>query len=97
MDFYTNLLLGTVGSVIVVLIIMGYFMSLAKGKQDYPPSIANCPDNYTIDLSGNCTAPSTMTFLPGADKDCSYNNFSNKPFIATGTGFESGNCKKKLW
>jgi hypothetical protein len=94
MDFYTGLLLGTVGAVIVILIIVGYCMYLAKGNQVYPPSIANCPDIYTIDTSGNCIAPSSLTF---SDSKCAFYNFSNSPYIASGTNFDSGICKKKLW
>ena len=97
MDFYTGLLLGTVIAVIIVLCIVGYCMYLAKGNEQYPPSIANCPDNYTLDVCGNCVSPSTMTFSSNATPDCSFNNFSKVPYIATGINFDSGNCKKKIW
>jgi hypothetical protein len=96
MDFYTGLLLGTVVTVIFILAIVGYCMYLAKGSQQYPPSIANCPDNYIIDISGNCIAPSSLTF-PSDSENCAFHNFSNSPYIASGTNFDSGNCKKKIW
>ena len=94
MDFYTGLLLGTVITVILTLALVGYCMYLAKGKSQYPPSIADCPDNYIMDTSGNCNAPSSLL---NSDSDCLLQNFSNAPYLEGGTNFDSGNCKKKLW
>jgi len=93
MDFYTGLLSGTVIAVIFLLAIMGYLMYTFKGKQTYPPSIANCPDFYSLDISGNCKASSALD----VSGSCLSQNFSIDPYIATGTNFLSGNCQKKLW
>jgi hypothetical protein len=93
MDFYTSLFLGTVICVIILLVIVGYCMYLSKGNETYPPSIANCPDYYTVDDVSGCIASSGINVTP----DCSFNNFLDPKFLPSGTNFDSGNCQKKLW
>ena len=59
MNFYTKLLIGTLVFLILTLALVGYFMSISGKNQVYPPSIADCPDHYT--LSGTtCTSPNTL-------------------------------------
>jgi len=98
MDFYTSLFLGTIVFLIIVLLLFGYYMSLYNKNVTYPPTIADCPDNYVLDNSF-CVAGNNIR----VDSSCNNINFSISPYTNTGTdfkrklGYASGDCKKKLW
>jgi len=102
MDFYTSLFLGMFVFLIIVLLLFGYYMSLYNKNVTYPPTIADCPDNYILDNS-LCVASNISV-----DSSCNRINFSISPYTNTGTdlkgtdfkrniGYNSGDCKKKLW
>jgi len=94
MDFYTSLFIGTIVFLIIVLCIVGYLMSLSKKKQTYPPSIADCPDYYSLDTTGLCKIGSTIK----ANKPtCNMEDFKNDKYKKEGTDFSSGLCAKKMW
>jgi hypothetical protein len=101
MDFYTNLFAGTLAFLIITLVVVGYYMSLAKKKQTYPPSIADCPDYYALDptdssyciIGSNIYASSTA----GDGINCSKEDFNKTKYTVEGTDFNSGLCAKKLW
>ncbi len=94
MDFYTSLFTATIIFLIVVLCFVGYFMSLSKTNQTYPPSIANCPDFYSLDSSGSCRIGSNIKV---ADSLCNSENFNQAKYIVQGMNFNSGLCAKKIW
>ena len=96
MDFYTNLFAGTLVFLIITLIVVGYYMSIAKKNQTYPPSIADCPDYYTLDVS-TCVIGDNLFASFITDNSCRTHNFSDAKYKVDGYGFESGLCAKKLW
>ena len=91
MDFYKTLFIGTIVFLILTLAVMGYFMSISKGKMKFPPVYASCPDNYLLD-SSLCVANTSLT----VDTSCNYLDFTGSSYDGIGTNFESGLCKKKL-
>ena len=97
MDFYTSLFAGTLAFLIVTLVVVGYYMSLAKEKQTYPPSVADCPDYYSLDVSGNCVIGKNIFASQPLDVSCNKQNFSQAKYKVQGTDYKSGLCAKKLW
>ena len=93
MDFYTSLILGTFVFLIIVLLLFGYYMSLYNKNVTYPPTIADCPDNYVLDNS-YCVPSNNIRVY---DTSCNRVNFSISPYSNTGSSYGSGKCKKKLW
>ena len=96
MDFYTKLFTSTLAFLIITLIIVGYYMSIAKNNQTYPPSVADCPDYYTLDVLGDCVVADMFTSFI-LDESCKRQNFSSAQYKVQGNGFDSGSCAKKLW
>jgi hypothetical protein len=97
MDFYTSLFAGTIAFLIITLIVVGYYMSLAKKKQTYPPSIADCPDYYSLDVSGICVIGKNIFTSNPSDVSCNNQDFSQTKYKVEGTDYNSGLCAKKLW
>jgi hypothetical protein len=97
MNFYTSLLVGTLVFLIITLIIVGYCMTLSGEKQIYPPSIADCPDYYTLDSNNTCYAGSSLKVYDTPDISCNMQNFTTPKYSVSGTNFSSGLCAKKLW
>jgi hypothetical protein len=97
MDFYTSLFAGTLAFLIITLIIVGYYMSMAKEKQTYPPSVADCPDYYTLDATGVCLIGKNIFESLPTDLSCNKQDFNDKKYKVEGTDFNSGLCAKKLW
>ena len=95
MDFYTSLFLGTVAFLIIILLVFGYYMSIYNKNVTYPPIISDCPDNYTLDNSFCISNPNVSNFI--LDPSCNNINFLLTPYTNTGSSYESGKCKKKLW
>ena len=96
MDFYTSLFTGTLAFLIITLIVVGYYMSLAKEKQTYPPSVADCPDYYSLDVS-TCVIGKNIFASEPSDVSCNIQNFNDVKYKVPGTDFNSGLCAKKLW
>jgi hypothetical protein len=94
MDFYTSLFAGTIVFLIIILAIMGYFMATSRSKEVYPPTIADCPDYYSLDPKGVCNIGKGISVT---DPSCNSQSFKIDPYIATGTGTSSGLCAKKMW
>ena len=94
MNFYTSLFTGTLIFLVIVLIILGYCMSLSRKNQTYPPSIADCPDYYTLNVEGVCKIGSNIY---SNDISCNSVNFTKEPYISDGIGPTSGLCARKLW
>jgi hypothetical protein len=70
-------------------------MSLSNANQTYPPSIADCPDNYS--LNGKfCVAGSNINVVD-RDISCVKVDFTSSNYSISGTGSKSGSCAKKLW
>jgi hypothetical protein len=97
MNFYTKLLIGTLVFLILTLAVVGYFMAISRGKQVYPPSIADCPDHYNLTDGGACVASSFLSVSDEPDVSCNYQDFNQKQYTFGGTNFSSGLCAKKLW
>ena len=96
MNFYTNLLIGTIVFLILTLALVGYFMAISGKDQVYPPSISDCPDHYT--LSGTaCSAPTYLNVQDEPDVSCNFQDFGIDKYKYEGTNFSSGMCAKKLW
>jgi hypothetical protein len=93
MNFYTHLIVGTVIFLIVTLAIVLYCMTLSK-NQTYPPSIADCPDYYSLDTSGLCKIGSN---IKASKTSCNTEDFKNDKYKKEGTDFSSGLCAKKMW
>ena len=94
MDFYTKLFAGTIVFLIITLAVMGYFMSLSRKNQTYPPITADCPDYYSLDASGACNKSSNIFAF---DASCNKQNFDTQKYKEQGTNYTSGLCAKKLW
>jgi hypothetical protein len=47
-------------------------MSISKKKQTYPPSIADCPDYYSLDATGSCKIG---TNIEASQTTCNVENF----------------------
>jgi len=93
MNFYTHLFIDTILFLILTLIVVGYCMTLSK-NQEYPPAVADCPDYYSLDASGECHVGSIININ---DISCNHQNFTQNKYIVPGTDFKSGLCAKKLW
>ena len=94
MDFYTSLFTATIIFLIVVLVFVGYFMSLTKKNQTYPPSVANCPDYYSLNSNGSCKIGANIKVN---DTACNIEDFTQSKYKTEGTHFSSGLCAKKMW
>jgi hypothetical protein len=94
MDFYTSLFAGTIVFLIIILAIMGYFMASSRGKEVYPPTVADCPDYYSLDSKGICNIGKGVTTK---DASCNIQDFKGAIYTAAGTGTTSGLCAKKMW
>ena len=94
MDFYTSLFVGTIIFLIIILCIVGYYMSISKKKQTYPPSIADCPDYYSLDANGLCKIGTSITVT---DPTCNTEDFRQEKYKKEGNDFTRGLCKKKMW
>ena len=94
MDFYTSLFTATFIFLIVILCIVGYFMSLSKKKQTYPPSIADCPDYYSLNKDGACKIGANIEV---SQVTCNVENFKQDKYKKEGNDFTSGLCSKKMW
>ena len=99
MDFYTSLFAGTLAFLIITLIVVGYYMSLAKKKQTYPPSTADCPDYYSLDPTDSsfCVIGKNIFASEPSDVSCNKQDFTQKKYTVEGTDFTSGLCAKKMW
>ena len=99
MDFYTNLFVGTIVFLIITLIVVGYYMSLAKERQTYPPSVADCPDYFSLDPtdSSYCVIGNNIFASTSSDISCNRQDFTQKKYKVSGTDFNSGLCAKKIW
>ena len=93
MDFYTSLFAGTLAFLIITLIVVGYYMSMAKKKQTYPPSVADCPDYYSLDVSA-CVIGKNIFASEPSDVSCNIQNFNDAKYKVPGTDFKSGLCAK---
>jgi hypothetical protein len=93
MNFYTHLFIGTIIFLILTLIIVGYCMSLSRKNEVYPPAVADCPDYYSLDASGHCNVGTKLN----NNIMCNNEDFTQSKYTKTGTDFDSGLCKKKLW
>lgn len=96
MDFYTSLFIGTMVFLVFVLIIVGYFMSLSKTNQLFPPVLSDCPDYYSLNKDNMCVLSSKIR-LNVANNYCRAEDFTQKKYKRKGTNFRSGLCAKKLW
>ena len=94
MDFYTSLFAGTIVFLIIILAIMGYFMAQSRSKEVYPPTVADCPDYYSLDAGGTCKIGKGISV---SDPSCNSQNFTESIYTVTGTGSASGLCAKKMW
>jgi len=94
MDFYTSLFTATFIFLIITLCIVGYFMSLSKKNQTYPPAIANCPDYYSLTSTNSCKIGSN---IKANYSRCDNENFDQAKYKKEGTDFNSGLCARKLW
>jgi hypothetical protein len=94
MDFYTTLFVVTVVFSVIMLCFVGYFMSISRKNETYPPSIADCPDYYTLNSTGICNAGSNITT---SDPVCNSEDFTKDIYKPSGTNFTSGLCAKKQW
>ena len=73
MEAFYLIVLG-VATVILILILtfIGILMQSQNKGQVWPPVVNTCPDNWTVDGSGNCTIPSSIS-EPG------YSNMGSTP------------------
>ena len=94
MDFYTSLFIATIVFLFITLCFVGYFMSLSRKNETYPPSTADCPDYYSLDSSGICHISST---IQTSDPSCNVQDFNKSIYKITGANFTSGLCAKKMW
>ena len=94
MDFYTSLFTATIIFLIIVLCFVGYFMSLSKKNQTYPPSTSDCPDYYSLNSNGTCKIGANIT---AREPTCNIEDFTQNKYKGDGTDFTSGLCAKKMW
>jgi hypothetical protein len=97
MDFYTTLTIGTIIFTIFTLIFVGYYMSLSRKNEVYPPSIADCPDYYYLDSAGLCNAGSGIGSAVASNPECNKFDFNDHMYTIKGTDMSSGLCSKKIW
>jgi hypothetical protein len=97
MNFYTSLFTGTLVFLVITLIIIGFCMVITKKSQTYPPSVADCPDYYSLDVDGVCKIGSNIYSNDISDVSCNVQDFSKPLYLGKGIGIDSGMCNKKLW
>jgi hypothetical protein len=77
---------------IILLIVIGMFLSKAPNKEHWPPMVGDCPD-YWIDMSGNgahCVNTKGLgTCKTGKDE---FMDFTQPEFTGS-----NGNCAKAKW
>lgn len=54
MGFYKSAFVGFTVQLLILLAIMAYILSNMNKNQQFPASISNCPDFYSLNNEGNC-------------------------------------------
>jgi hypothetical protein len=94
-DFQKFVLFSAIIILIIALVFIG--ISLKKSNnQNWPPSVADCPDYWAIDGSGNNTSCINVKDLgtcpPKGNENHLIMNFNKKPFNGS-----NATCQKYLW
>jgi hypothetical protein len=78
-SFYMIVLSIATVVLILLLLVVGLLLNRGITKKAFPPVANQCPDNWTIDVSGNCVVPTTTTGNVGVN---SFNVSSTKaPYL----------------
>jgi hypothetical protein len=60
MGFYKNAIIGFAVQLVILLIIMAVIISNKNNSQEFPPTVAYCPDFYSLNDSGYCIPSSSV-------------------------------------
>jgi len=60
MGFYKNAWIGTVVSLILTLLMMVYILSNQSKSQEFPATLPNCPDFYSLTNDGKCAMETSV-------------------------------------
>ena len=107
-SFYIIVLSIATVVLILLLLVVGLLLNRGITKKGFPPVANQCPDNWTIDNSGNCIVPTTgnigdgnsnvsTTIAPHIFKiDNTIKAFDPTNTLWSSTG-GSSICAKKTW
>lgn len=87
--------ISTIVILVFTLSLVAYILKITKKKYIYPPYINNCPDYYQLNSFGDCYDKNNI--FNKNDNKCYIENFNKALYQNSGTGAESGLCKKKRW
>ena len=93
MEQTKTIFISTIVVLVATLSLVAYILSVTKKKYIYPPHLNNCPDYYQKNSFGDCYDKNNV--FHDLDNVCFRENFNK--YNNSGTGLESGLCKKKQW
>jgi hypothetical protein len=94
MGFYKNVLISAIVQLIILLAILGTFMSYGNKKIMFPAALSDCPDYYTLNAVGQCES---NLAIYQSNPRCDIGDFTGDTYKVPGMGSTSGVCKKKQW
>ena len=95
MEQTKTIFISTIVVLVATLSLVAYVLSVTKKKYIYPPHLNNCPDYYQKNSFGDCYDKNNV--FHDLDNVCFSENFNKAIYNNSGTGLESGLCKKKQW
>lgn len=90
-----TIFISTILILVITLSLVAYILNISKKKYIYPPHINTCPDYYQLNSFGDCYDKHEV--FNDEDHNCYMENFKKALYQNSGTGTESGSCKKKKW
>jgi hypothetical protein len=93
MEQTKTIFISTIVVLVATLSLVLYILSVTKKKYIYPPHVNHCPDYYQKNSFGDCYDKHNVFHT--IDNVCYSENFAK--YNISGTGLESGLCKKKQW
>ena len=92
--FQKTVLIVAIIVLMIILVFIGMTMSKAKSNQQWPPMTAQCPDYFSVDVSGNCENKLNLGTCNNTQYDgtAGYKNFNESPYIGS-----NELCAKSTW
>ncbi len=85
-EFQKTVLIVAIIVLMIILVFIGMTMSKAKSNQQWPPMTHQCPDYFSVDVSGNCANKFNLGTCGKST------NFNESPYIGS-----QGLCEKSKW
>jgi len=95
MEQTNTIFIWTIIVLVSTLSLVAYILSVTKKTYKFPPQINSCPDYFHINSYGDCYDKNKV--FNEDDNICFSENFNKVIYNNSGTGTESGLCKKKTW